>query len=73
MKLLNAREVSEIIGTKPKTVYQWAGLGQIPSFKINGLLRFSEDEVLRWIKNCQNRHIAGYNIPTGRRPRKEGR
>ena len=35
------------------TVYAWAEHGTLPSFKINGLLRFDHDEVMQWLKGCK--------------------
>ncbi len=72
MKLLGVKEVSEILGAKPSTIYQWAESGQIPSFKLNGLLRFSEEAIMKWVEACKNTSAERYNVPTGRRPRKGG-
>ncbi len=72
MKLLTVREVSKILQTKPKTVYQWAELGQIPYLKLNGSLRFDLDDILAWIKQCKKESQSSYNMPAGRRPRKGG-
>jgi len=72
MKLISVKEVSVILGAKPSTIYQWAETGQIPSFKINGLLRFSEDDIMKWVLTCKNTSAEVYNMPTGRRPRKGG-
>lgn len=69
MKFLTVKEVSRLIRAKPSTVYQWAELGQIPCFKINGLLRFEEREILHWLRDQKR----VYNYPhAGRRPGKEG-
>ncbi len=74
MKLLTVQEVSEILQAKPKTVYQWAELGQIPCMKINGLLRFEESEVLAWILCFKKNNDSGYNPSTqARGPRKGGK
>ena len=72
MKLLNVKQVAELIGAKPSTIYEWAGQGTIPSFKLNGLLRFSEDDILAWIKKCQKKSIEVYNADIDRRLRKGG-
>ena len=73
MKLLTVKEVSEIISAKRTTVYEWAEMGKIPCLKINGLLRFLEEDVLAWIKDCKLDSDQYYNGPAGRRPGKEGR
>ncbi len=72
MKLLTVKEVSEIIKVKPGTIYEWAVQGRIPSFKLNRLLRFSEDTILTWINDCKKELPAQYNTSAGRRPRKGG-
>jgi len=72
MKLLTVKEVAEIIRAKPSTVYQWAETGVIPCFKLNGCLRFSEDDILAWIKNCKKESYLEYNNLADRRPRKGG-
>ena len=38
---------------KEKTLYQWAELGQIPSIKMQGCLRFDLDDVMKWIETCK--------------------
>jgi excisionase family DNA binding protein len=55
--ILTTKELSEILKIKPKTLYQWAALGQIPCFKLNGAVRFNLDDVLQWVKTCEK----GYN------------
>jgi excisionase family DNA binding protein len=61
MKLMTAKEVAQIIGASPKTVYQWAEEGLIPHYKVNGLLRFDLDEMLGWIGACHRSATSGYN------------
>ena len=53
MKLVTVKVISEMLMVSPSTVYQWAETSSIPYYKINGALRFSEQEVLEWIKNCK--------------------
>ncbi len=33
-KLLTVKEVADMLNVKPKTVYQWAELGQIPCIRL---------------------------------------
>jgi excisionase family DNA binding protein len=73
MRLLSVKEISEMLRVKSKTIYQWAELGQIPCLKINGLLRFSEEEVRAWISDCRLGPDVHNNRLAGRRPGKEGR
>ena len=49
MKLLNVKEVAELIGVKPSTIYQWTHLGFIPHVKVGKLVRFKPDAVMKWI------------------------
>lgn len=50
---LTVKDVSKIIKASKSTIYQWAELGQILCFKVNGLLRFEEQEILDWLKSCK--------------------
>ena len=71
MGLLTVKEVSKILNVKPSTLYQWAELGQIPCFKLNGALRFDLVDIEIWIKNCKKEPVSGYNpLIQTRGPRK---
>lgn len=72
MKLLTVKDVSEIINAKPSTIYAWAESGTLPSYKIGGLLRFSEDDIIASIKNCKKDPLQQYNITADKRPQKGG-
>jgi excisionase family DNA binding protein len=72
MKLLTVNDVASILKARPSTIYSWAEQGIIPCFKLNGLLRFSEEEVMAWIVDCQKKPVEEYNTFAGRRPRKGG-
>lgn len=61
MKLVGVKEISEMLSVKPKTIYQWAELDQIPHAKINGCLRFDPIDIVQWIKECKNKDESGYN------------
>ena len=50
-KLLTAKQVSEILEVKPKTVYEWVGKKEIPYVKIGRLVRFKKSEVFQWIES----------------------
>ena len=74
MGLLTVKEVSKILNVKPSTLYQWAELGQIPCFKLNGALRFDLADIQEWIKSCKKEADSGYNLTIQTRgPGKGGR
>lgn len=69
--LLTVKQVAGLLATKPSTIYAWSEQGQIPCYKLNGSLRFREEEIWLWIGDCKK----GGNpvkIEVGRRPRKGG-
>lgn len=70
MKLITVRQVADFINAKPSTIYAWAEQGLIPYFKLNGLLRFDEADILEWIINKKQEKV--YNNSVGRKPRKGG-
>ena len=72
MKLVGVKEVAEMLSVKPKTLYQWAELGQIPHLKINGCLRFDLIDITQWIKNCKNMAESSYNPLSKLEARKGG-
>ena len=61
MKIVTVKELSEFLKVKPKTLYQWAELGQIPCIKLNGALRFDLDDIMAWIQSCKREANTGYN------------
>ncbi len=48
-KLLNIDELSELIGVKVSTIYQWTHQEYVPFIKLGRFLRFRESDVMRWI------------------------
>ena len=61
MKLITIQELSELLKVKPKTLYQWAELRQIPFLKLNGALRFDLNDIERWIASCKKGNGSCYN------------
>jgi len=50
-KLLNVKQASEILGVKPKTLYQWKWMKQHFAFvKIGKSLRIREQDLLDFIE-----------------------
>ena len=50
-KLLTPEEISELLGVKLSTIYQWTHIGYIPHFKLGRFVRFREKEVLKWLES----------------------
>ncbi len=71
IKILTVKQVSELLQAKQSTIYAWAEQSLIPSFKVNGLLRFDEDEIIHWLKGCK-RPERCYNVSNQARARKGG-
>lgn len=58
-RLLNAKQVSELIEVKPSTIYQWVRLGLIPYAKLGKCVRFKKAELFRWIdKNFRKERVS---------------
>jgi len=74
MKLVDVKEIAQILNVKHSTLYQWAELGQIPCIKLNGALRFDIEDVLNWIKSCKKNVESSYNpLIQIRSPKKGGK
>ncbi|MCK5125197.1 MAG: helix-turn-helix domain-containing protein [candidate division Zixibacteria bacterium] len=50
-KLLTPHELSDLLGVKLSTVYQWTHIGYIPHFKLGRLVRFEEGEIIHWLES----------------------
>lgn len=53
MKLLSVKDVAARLQVKAKTLYAWAAQGKIPAMKLNGVIRFEEQALERWLQACQ--------------------
>jgi len=53
-RMLNVKELSEVLNLKPKTVYRQAEEGTIPAVKVGGALRFMLPEVIQKLKQGRN-------------------
>lgn len=74
MRLIGVKEASEILNVKPSTLYQWAELGQIPCYKINGALRFYIEDIIKWVESCKRDVHSSYNpLIQTRSPKKGGK
>jgi excisionase family DNA binding protein len=50
-KLVDAAVVADLIGCTRKHVYDLAQKGQIPHYRIGGLIRFNLQEIVEWIES----------------------
>lgn len=51
MRLLNIHQLSQLLNTKEKTIYDWICKKKIPYYKLEGSLRFKENEILQWLES----------------------
>lgn len=70
MKLITARQLGDILGVKPKTLYMWAATRRIPSVPINGLVRFDLDEVVEWLEVNQKSNNDAHEETMAKRRRR---
>ena len=56
-KLLNRKEIAEILQVKPGTIYQWTHQGYIPFLKVGRFVRFRESDINEWLekRGCKGR------------------
>lgn len=71
ISLVTVKEVAQMLGVSPKTVYEWAEMRFIPNYKLCGCLRFDPDEVREWARRWRREPLSIYN-KDGRGPRKGG-
>jgi excisionase family DNA binding protein len=55
-ELLTPDEAAQFLKTSRAQIYQWVnqsqhGLGQFPYYKSGKLLRFSKNEIMKWLKS----------------------
>ena len=48
--LIGIDEISDRLGVRPKTIYAWIHLRQIPHVKVGRLVKFDTEDVERWIE-----------------------
>jgi excisionase family DNA binding protein len=67
--LVAVAEAAEFLGVRPATVYLWAELGRIPSYKIGALRRFRLSELASHLE----RHRDGPPVKHEEKPRSRTR
>ena len=50
IKLLTAKEISEMLSVRERTVYGWAHMDFIPHYKLGKCIRFREEDVVNWLE-----------------------
>jgi len=50
-RLFTPDEMSELLGVKLSTIYQWTHIEYIPHFKLGRFVRFREQEILKWLES----------------------
>jgi excisionase family DNA binding protein len=61
-QFVTAEKIAACLMVSKKTIYQWAELRQIPSYKFNGSLRFKLDEILQWAETCKIAPFSGRTL-----------
>lgn len=51
--VLNAEQVAALLGLDRKTVYEYAGRGQIPHRRLGRRLLFSRSALVAWLGGCK--------------------
>jgi excisionase family DNA binding protein len=51
MQMLNIQKLSALLNVKQKTIYDWCHRKKIPYYKLEGCLRFDENEILKWLRS----------------------
>jgi excisionase family DNA binding protein len=54
--LLTIEMLSNYLSIKVKTLYAKVEAGEIPHYRIGGLIRFRLEEIDQWLKGCRNGH-----------------
>lgn len=58
-RLLSVRDVADLTGAAPQTLYQWCAQSKIPHVRLGTLIRFDADDVERWIETNRRPAVAG--------------
>lgn len=51
LKLLTIKDMTEMLNVERTTIYRWIKNKGLPAIKIDGALRFKENEVKEWVDN----------------------
>ena len=59
-KLLNVKQLSEILAVSPRTIYEWTHIGFVPHYKLPKGVRFKESEILTWLNRRKKSGRSSY-------------
>ena len=48
-RLLSVRQVSQILGSHPHTIYGWVEEGKLPCLRIGSRIKFRESVIEEWL------------------------
>ncbi|MCB9073728.1 MAG: helix-turn-helix domain-containing protein [Bdellovibrionaceae bacterium] len=48
--LLTVKDVAQMLGVSPKTVYEWVKLNRIPAVRLGRALRFDKQKIAEWLR-----------------------
>ena len=48
--LLTIQDVAQHLQIKPSTLYAWVAQGKIPCVRLNGLVRFAQEDIDAWVE-----------------------
>ena len=63
LELLSAKQLASLLKVSLPCVYRWAEKGILPSYKLEGVVRFRCDDVFDWL---QKRKRVGQKMVSGK-------
>lgn len=49
-KLLGVKQVAELLGSHPMTIYGWVAEGRLPHLRVGGRIKFDPNVVADWLQ-----------------------
>ena len=64
VKILNPKEVSQLLQVKLSTIYQWTHQDYISHYKVGRFVKFDEDEIVKWLRKgqCNGRTTQRFEV-----------
>jgi excisionase family DNA binding protein len=63
-KLWVAAEVAQYLRVAPSTIYAWVAADKIPHIKVNGVIRFLQEELEQWLHTHSRSGSRPHPAPT---------